>query len=99
VAVRACSPSSTTFSHSTVISIYLLHINCWNPTEFGAGPSGIERKNVLSLAPKRYPYVVTLNASEHTEWGVTLVSTTDDFIRGLSGTTNERFRPAFRRDP
>jgi hypothetical protein len=59
----------------------------------------IEPDQVLSLPPKRYPYVVTLNASEHTGRGVTLVSTTDDFIRGLSGTTAERFRPAFRPDP
>jgi hypothetical protein len=49
-----------------------------------------------SLAPKRYPF---LNASEHTERGVTLVSTTDDFLRGLSGAAAERFRSAFRRDP
>jgi hypothetical protein len=62
-------------------------------------PAPIEPDQVLSLAPKRYPYVVTLNASEHTGRGVTLVSTTDDFIRGLRGTTAERFRPPFRRDP
>jgi hypothetical protein len=50
-------------------------------------------------AEARYPYVVTLNASEHTERGVALVSTTDGLIRGLSVTTAERCRPAFRRVP
>ena len=49
---------------------------------------------MLSLSAERYPYAVTLNASEDSERGVTLVSTTDGLIRGLSGTTAERCRPA-----
>jgi hypothetical protein len=27
------------------------HINCWNPTEFGAGLGGIERRNVSLVRP------------------------------------------------
>jgi hypothetical protein len=60
---------------------------------------GAFARAVWIVSAERIDLAVGLNASEHTDRGVTLVSTTHGFIRGVSGTTAERFRPAFRRDP
>ena len=50
---RACSPFiNCLFPFNRHLNLPL-HINCWNPTEFGAGLSGIERKNASLMRPLR----------------------------------------------